>query len=214
MRILARIGLVLAALLAVLILVIAVQPAEFAIERSKPIEAPPEVVYPHIADLHAFNAWNPFARMDPEMTLRYDGPEAGVGASSSWVAPQMGKGRMTITRVEPDREVEMKLEFFEPMAGTNRVLFGLAPEGAATRVSWRMEGRNNFVGKAMALFADMDGMMGESFDRGLENLKLAAEAEVRERALAAAETEAARRLAEQAADTGVPPQGDQVPVEE
>ena len=118
--------------------------------------------------------------MDPKMTLSYDGPEAGVGASSSWVAPEMGKGRLTITRVEPPREVEMKLEFFEPMAGTNQVVFALVPEGDLTRVSWRMDGRNNFVGKAMTLCGIMQSLMHEAFDSGLATLKQIAEAEARQ----------------------------------
>ena len=104
MKILSRVALVLLVLVAILIAVIAIQPAEFTIERSVGIAAPPAVIQPNLEDLHAFNAWQPFARMDPNMTVRYDGPESGVGASSSWVSEQMGKGRMTITRVESDRE--------------------------------------------------------------------------------------------------------------
>jgi uncharacterized protein YndB with AHSA1/START domain len=210
MRILARIGLVLLALAAVLIVVIALQPAEFTIERATRIQAPPDVIYPHIENLHAFNAWNPFAKMDPHMTLSYEGPESGIGASSSWDAPQMGKGRMTVVRVEPPRELEMKLEFFEPMPATNRVVFGLKPEDDATNVSWRMEGRNNFVGKAMALTGMMDSMMNDAFDRGLASLKQTAEADAQR---LAAEEAMARAAAEAAAAEQQAIHGDEVPVE-
>jgi hypothetical protein len=215
MRILARVTLVLLALIAVLVAVIALQPAEFAIERDVVVAAPPAVIQPNLENLHAFNEWQPFARMDPQMTLSYDGPESGVGASSSWTAPQMGKGRMTVTRVEQGREVEMKLEFFEPMAGVNRVVFGMAPQGDRdTRVSWRMEGKNNFAGKAMTLFAGMEKMMGDTFEQGLATLKQTAEEQARQLALLEAQTEAARRAAAAAAAEGAPLEGDQVPVEE
>jgi hypothetical protein len=213
MKILSRVALVLLVLVAILIAVIAIQPAEFTIERSVGIAAPPAVIQPNLENLHAFNAWQPFARMDPNMTVSYDGPESGVGASSSWVSKQMGKGRMTITRVETDREVEMKLEFFEPMAGENRVVFGMAPESDATRVSWRMEGRNNFAGKAMSLLAGMNKMMSDTFDQGLQTLKQTAEEQARQQALLEAQTEATRRAAAAAAVEGAPLEGDQVPVE-
>ena len=54
--------------------------------------------------------------------------------------------------MKPDREVEMKLEMLAPMRATNRVLFTPGPDGATARsVTWRMDGANGFVGKALAL---------------------------------------------------------------
>jgi hypothetical protein len=167
----------LAALAVGLVGFVAAQPSSFAIERSARIGAPADVVYGHIASLRAMDAWSPWAKMDPQMTTVYDGPGAGVGARSSWEGPEMGKGRITITAVEPGREVEMKLEMLAPMAATNRVLFSLVPVGEGTDVTWRMEGRNGLVGKAFALVADMDEMVGGPFESGLASLKALAEAE-------------------------------------
>ncbi len=160
-----------------LVAVVALQPSSFAIERSAVIEAPADVVYGHIASLRAMDAWSPWAKMDPRMQIRYEGPEAGVGARSSWEGPEMGKGRLTITATKPDREVEMKLEMLAPMQATNRILFTLAGAGTATDVTWRMEGSNGFVGKALALVMDMDEMVGGPFEQGLASLKLVAEAD-------------------------------------
>jgi hypothetical protein len=80
----------------------------------------------------------------------------------------------------------MRLEMREPMAATNRVRFTLDASGDATRVSWRMEGRNGLLGKAISLVVDMDGMIGGDFERGLESLRLTAEADVARRRSAAA----------------------------
>ena len=44
------------------------------------------------------------------MQTVYEGPEAGVGARSSWQGPSMGKGRISITGAKPEQEIEMKLE--------------------------------------------------------------------------------------------------------
>jgi len=156
--------------------VVLAQPSAFVVERSAAIEAPPELLYRHIENLRALDAWMPWSKMDPQLKTAYEGPEAGEGARSSWEGPQMGRGRLTITAVKPDREVEMRLEMLEPLAATNRVLFTLAPAGRATTVTWRMEGRNGFVGKAFGLFVDMDAMVGGQFEKGLADLAGAARA--------------------------------------
>ena len=156
---------------------VATRPAAFAVERSATIAAPPGVVYDHIASLRAMDVWSPWVRMDANLKVAYAGPESGVGARSSWTGPEMGEGRLTVTAVKPDREVEMRLEMLSPMAATNRIVFTLAPAGAGTQVTWRMEGRNGFVGKAIGMFVDMDGMVGGPFEQGLAALRGVAEAD-------------------------------------
>ena len=43
----------------------ATKPDTFTLQRSASIAAPPDKVYPLIADVKAFNAWNPWALKDP-----------------------------------------------------------------------------------------------------------------------------------------------------
>lgn len=172
-----KIGSAVVAAIALAAVIIAAQPSAFAIERSVSIEAPASLIYGHIASVRAMDVWSPWSKMDPQLQTVYDGPESGVGARSSWEGPKMGKGRVTVTAAAPDREVEMKLEMLAPMAATNRVLFTLNPSGATTAVTWRMEGTNGFVGKAMALVMNMETMVGDEFARGLGSLKTLVEAE-------------------------------------
>ena len=172
-----KIGLALVAAIALAAVIVAAQPSAFAIERSVSIEAPASLIYGHIASVRAMDVWSPWSKMDPQLQTVYDGPESGVGARSSWEGPKMGKGRVTVTAAAADREVEMKLEMLAPMAATNRVLFTLSPRGETTAVTWRMEGTNGFVGKAMALVMNMETMVGDEFARGLGSLKTLVEAE-------------------------------------
>jgi hypothetical protein len=163
--------------LLVLAAVVALQPAEFRVERTLTIQASPEVVLPHIASLRAMDVWSPWVKMDPKLEVDYAGPESGVGARSSWEGPEMGKGRLEITGLEPARRVEMQLEMLEPMAASNRVTFLLEPTAEGTEVTWRMEGRNGFSGKLFSLLMDMDQMVGGEFAKGLASLKALVEAE-------------------------------------
>ena len=52
----------------------------FRVERSTTIDAPPEAVYPHLADFHRWTSWSPWEGLDPDMSRTYSGPDAGVGA--------------------------------------------------------------------------------------------------------------------------------------
>jgi polyketide cyclase/dehydrase/lipid transport protein len=167
------------AIVAVLALVITLQPAAFVIERSTTIEAPPSVIYPHLVSPRAQNVWSPFVQGDPQMKLEYSGPESGVGAKSAWQSPQRGNGSMTVTQAAQDREVDLQLDFLRPMKATNQARFTLEPAGSGTRVSWRMEGRNGFVGKAFSLAMNMDKLVGGEFEKGLASLKTLAESEAR-----------------------------------
>src|SRR5688572_16907006 len=172
-----KIAIALGVLALILVAVIALQPSEFAIERDTVIAASPEVIFPHLESPKALDVWSPWLKMDPKIAVTHAGPERGVGASESWEGPEMGAGRLSITGVKPNEEVELKLEFLKPMEATNRALFTLTPVGDGTRVAWRMEGANNFLAKAASLVMDMDAMVGDTFEKGLADLKALAEAD-------------------------------------
>jgi hypothetical protein len=164
------------ALVLVLALFVALQPAEFRVERSATIAAPAAAIQGHIEDLRAMEAWSPFAKMDPAQRNTYAGPPSGVGATCAWEGGRAGRGRMTVVATQPEREVELRLEFFEPMEATNRARFTLAPAAGGTRVTWSLEGTNGYLAKAAALVMDMDEMVGGEFEKGLAALAALVEA--------------------------------------
>lgn len=84
---------------------------------------------------------------------------------------------MTITESQPDSRVIIKLEFIKPFASTNTTTFAFMPSGSGTKVTWVMEGRNDFIGKAFSLFMDMDKMIGKDFEKGLASMKGIAESQ-------------------------------------
>ena len=92
-----KIAIALGVLVVILIAVIALQPAEFAIERETVIAAPAEVIFPHLESPKALDVWSPWMKMDPKMVVKHEGPETGVGATESWDGPEMGVGSLTIT---------------------------------------------------------------------------------------------------------------------
>lgn len=163
--------------LAVVLVMAARRPDTFRVERSVAIAAPPERIFPLIADLRAFATWSPFEKKDPAMQRTYGGPPSGPGATYDFDGnAQVGKGRVQVTGAEPPRSVTMQLDMHSPMEAHNVVEFTLAPSGGTTTVTWAMHGPSSFLPKLLGLFMDMEGMVGRDFEAGLAALKAAAEA--------------------------------------
>jgi len=111
------------------------------------------------------------------MKKTFSGTAAGVGAIYEWTGDdKVGSGRMTLTDSKPTDLVRIKLEFIKPFEATNTTEFAFTPEGGGTKVTWSMSGDNNFIAKAMCLFVSMDKMVGGDFEKGLAQMKTAAEA--------------------------------------
>ncbi|MBI3191328.1 MAG: SRPBCC family protein [Pedosphaera parvula] len=164
------------AVIIVFLIVVAMQPSEFRVARSATIAAPPETVFSHVNELKKWEAWSPWAKLDPNAKSTFSGPPAGVGAVMAWAGNnQVGEGRMTITESRPSETVRFKLEFFKPMAGVCTAHFTFKPEGQQTTVTWTMEGTNNFIAKAISLFMNCDKMVGGQFEKGLASMKAVVE---------------------------------------
>ena len=167
-----KILLILAAIIVVFLSATAFQPADFRITRKAVIPAPPAAVFAQINDFHNWQAWSPWARLDPNAKNSFDGPASGVGSKFSWSGNnEVGEGSMKITASKPDESVVMDLVFTKPFAATNLTEFTMKPEGGGTELTWSMSGKNNFIGKAVSLFINCDKMVGTKFEEGFANLK-------------------------------------------
>jgi hypothetical protein len=165
-----------AALIVVLLIVIATRPATYHVERSTTISAAPEAVYGHVADFHKWHGWSPWDKLDPQMKTTFDGTQGTVGASYAWVGnDQVGEGKMTVLSVDPNKRFEINLQFIKPFESSAKNSFSFDAAGKETKVTWHMDGTNNFVSKAMCMFMDMDKMIGKDFEKGLADLKKVAE---------------------------------------
>lgn len=167
-----KIFIVLVGVVAALVVVVALQPADFRISRSASFAAPPAAVFEHVNDLQKWQAWSPWAKLDPAAKNNFQGPPAGTGAAFSWAGNmEVGEGTMTITESRPSELVRFKLEFKKPFEATHTSEFTFQPEGGGTLVTWSMWGRNNFMGKAVGLVMNCDTMVGGQFEQGLADLK-------------------------------------------
>jgi hypothetical protein len=168
------------ALIVLVLIIAATRPSKFGVTRSASISAPAQVVFPHVNDLHKWQEWSPWAKMDPTAKVAYEGPDAGQGAAFSWAGNnKVGEGRMEIVESRPNQLVLFKLDFLKPMRATNTAEFTFKPDGDQTIVTWTMSGKNNLMGKIFSMFVNCDKMIGGQFEQGLANMKALAEGQAK-----------------------------------
>lgn len=171
-RNLSRIGFGIVAVLALLAVIIALQPGHTHVERSAVVKASPQEVYAYVNDLGNWNSFSPWADLDPNAAIEFEGPRSGEGALFRWDGnADVGAGNMKIVESVPGEKVRMDLEFTRPMPGTSTAAFTLEPVEGGTNVTWSSDWDNNFLAKAFGLVMDCEAMMGGYFEKGLENLR-------------------------------------------
>lgn len=172
-----KIILFIAILLAILAVIISRQPDDFRYTRTATMAAKPAEVYAQVIDLQKWEAWSPWAKLDPTAKNTFEGAESGVGQIFRWDGNKnIGAGSLEIVESKPNEFIKINMEFLKPFKATNTAEFTFMPEGSNTQVSWTMYGKANFFSKAIGLVVDCEKMIGEQFDAGLSNIKAIVEA--------------------------------------
>ena len=151
---------------------VSTRPSDFRITRQATMAAPPGAVFEQVNDFHNWDAWSPWAKLDPTMKQTYEGAPAGVGAVYTWKGnSKVGQGRMTITESRPTDLIRIDLQFLKPFKANNVAEFVFQPADGKTAVTWNMIGKKNFMMKAFCVVMDMDKLVGKDFEKGLAAMK-------------------------------------------
>ena len=162
-------------LLALLVLCLGIGfflPAKRHIEHSIVVRGKPEEVFNLVATLKRWPDWT--ARTTnrfPDMTLRFDGAESGVGATMIAAGKSSGDGTVTIVEADPTSGIAYALDFnhgMQVLAGAIR--YTNTPD--SLRVTWTLDadlGVNPL--KRWAGLA-MGSLMGGDMEHGLARLKV------------------------------------------
>lgn len=117
--------------------------------------------------------------MDPEAKVSYRGTDGEVGFVSRWESenPDVGVGEQEIVKITANERIDYELRFFEPWESTDNAYLAFEPRGATqTVVKWGFNGKSPFPMSIMLLFMDMEQMLGDDLQTGLDNLKKLMEA--------------------------------------
>jgi uncharacterized protein YndB with AHSA1/START domain len=172
------IAVLLAIAIAIVLIAASFRPDRFSVQRVAVVAAPPEQIFPLIADFHRWDGWSPWEHRDPAMKRSFEGPASGAGAVYAWDGNRnVGAGRMEILEATVPSKIVIKLDFIKPFEGHNMAEFALHSRGRSTEIVWTMQGPAPLLSKLMQLFLDFDKMIGKDFEAGLAGLKRLAEAE-------------------------------------
>ncbi len=161
----------------VLVLIVLIVPvflsSHFSMSRSIEIQAPVATVFSKLTSLNEYVKWNPFPEGDPTNQANVTGD--GVGSYLVWKGDKTGEGKMTITKIEPDKKIDIKMEFYKPMSGEGMVgWITNAKSDSTTEMIWTFDQDLSYFNRYFGLM--MDSMMGKHFEKGLQNYKALVEA--------------------------------------
>lgn len=155
-------------------------PRVYHVERSVTIDASPERIHAIVDRLSEWPKWTAWTvERYPDMKVKFSGPEEGVGAHYEWDGESTGHGELELKTSDPTTGITYDMAFDHgAMPCTGGIRFDAA--GTATKVTWFTDGDLgwNPINRCFGLM--LDGMMGPDFQKGLENLKARAEAELAE----------------------------------
>ena len=163
---------ILLAIIGMVLLVMFAIGKKYHFEKSIVINAPAEKVWQNVNSMKAFNQWNPWLKLDPNMKMEYFGTSGQVRDSYSWDSKidDAGAGKQVFTKVYPVKYLtETEITFFRPFESTAKSAVYLNQEASGTKVTWTMDTEMNYPMNLMKLF--MDSQMEKSYGEGLENLK-------------------------------------------
>ena len=145
--------------------------SDVRVQRQIDIDAPIDRVYDVVKDMQRFNVWSPWRDLDPDATYESGGTDGAVGSWFAWQSnkPGVGSGKQTITSLDPNRAVVMRLEFEGQDPASS--FFTLTPTSTGTNVVWGFDtnlGVNPYMRYVSFL---MDHFLGKTYEDGLESLK-------------------------------------------
>lgn len=147
-------------------------PKTYRVERSVVVKAEPHDVYAQVNTLKKWPEWTAWTmKKYPDMQIEFKGPEAGEGAEYYWTGKSTGKGNLKLTKSDPAKGVEYRLDFEDGKYVSDGSIF-YEPAGAGeVKVTWVNSGDLgwNPVNRYFGLM--MDRFMGPDFEEGLGNLK-------------------------------------------
>src|SRR5262249_36696452 len=129
-------GMSLLAIVAVVAGIGFVLPAKTHVAQSITINAPPQLVFQTLNSMKEFNAWSPWMKKDPGASFKFEGPDAGEGASMSWQSAKLGTGTMTIMSSMP-AHIDVAVEFGGHSSAKS--WYDLMPDGSGTKLTWGFE---------------------------------------------------------------------------
>jgi hypothetical protein len=173
MRIVKKILIFLAVLIALVLVVALFIKKDFAAEKEVVINKPKQDVFNYIKLVKNQNEYGVWAKKDPNIKQEFSGIDGTEGFVSSWEGNgEVGKGSQTIKKIREGQRLDLDLHFIKPFDSHSPAWFVTEEVSPIqTKVKWGMSGKMVYPFNIMCLFINMDEMIGKDLQTGLDNMK-------------------------------------------
>lgn len=175
MAILYTIIIAIVALVLLALVLAALLPGKYNVEKSVIIHKPKDAVMDKVADLHNYAKWNPWQQSEPNSKSEITGTPKMPGHKYYWNGKKIGEGSLTLRNID-QKHVHFNLEFLKPWksVANDNWLFEEWGNGE-TKVTWQNNGALPWP-MARLMGPILSKTLNKQFDTGLNNLKNLCEA--------------------------------------
>jgi hypothetical protein len=175
MKILIIIIIVLLSILVLLLFVGVFLKKEYIVAREVLVNKPKTAVFEYIKLLKNQNDFSVWATMYPNMKKEFRGTDGTAGFVSAWESQvkNVGKGEQEILKVIEGEKVDYEIRFIKPFESTSFAsMSALSVNENYTKVQWVFNGKMKYPMNLMLQFMNMEKMIGNDLEKGLQNLKI------------------------------------------
>jgi len=147
---------------------------EYSIEREIVINQPTSKVFDYIKSLRNQDSFSKWATIDPNMKKEYTGTDGTVGFVSAWESDNknVGKGSQEIIKITDGDRVDFSIHFIKPFEGLAKAYMSTESKGEnQTLVKWGFASGMKYPMNLMLLLMNLEKMLGNDLQIGLNNLK-------------------------------------------
>jgi hypothetical protein len=158
-------------LILLLLLIAALMPGRFNIEKTIIIGKPLKDTRQRVGDLHQYAIWNPWQQTEPKSTKEITGTPNTPGHRYSWQGKKIGTGSLTLLSLD-EQHIHFELAFVKPWKSKakDNWLFEPWGDGNQTKVTWQNSGELPWpIARLMGPMINKN--LGIQFEKGLQNLK-------------------------------------------
>ncbi|MBK6937455.1 MAG: SRPBCC family protein [Chitinophagaceae bacterium] len=162
---------ILLALMISLLIIAALMPKAYQVEKSVIIAKQPHFVMDKVGDLNNYSRWNPWQQSDPTTQSTITGTPHRTGHKYAWEGKKVGVGSLTLLD-ENTRHIHFELEFIKPWKSKakDNWLFEEWGNGSETKVTWLNAGELPWP-MARLMGPMINKSLNHQFTVGLDNLK-------------------------------------------
>jgi hypothetical protein len=176
MKIILLVIAVLAAIVVLLLIIGLFTKSDYTVGRDVIIDKPKALVFDFLKYLKNQNKFSVWASMDPDMKTTFTGTDGKIGFISAWESvgnKNVGKGEQEILAIVEGERIDYEIRFMKPFKSTSWAYITTASvNDNQTKVHWEFSAKMKYPSNLMLLFMNMEKMIGNDLEKGLQNLKL------------------------------------------